>query len=278
VDNARIAALAWDAVKESDNVEELETFLQSYGSSFYAKLAQIRIDRLKSQQSGQVARSNQENGTSAPKANADSQAKPAETEVASLEQPEPDSSRTLEKKVDPRELALGIQKELARLDCNPGRPDGIWGNRSQKALDSFAKASKIRLASTSPAPELLDQLRDHKGAGCPKRVIAKTCPAGQRLSRKGNCFTPKAQTASVPSRTTTRSIAQPQQEEVFIQDGREIVIQQPQNQRVIIQQQEPVFIPQQQPVIVQQPQPVMQPPSLGQRIIGGALSCIVSGC
>jgi uncharacterized caspase-like protein len=46
VDNARIAALAWDAVKESDNVEELETFLQSYVSSFFSKLAQIRFDRL----------------------------------------------------------------------------------------------------------------------------------------------------------------------------------------------------------------------------------------
>lgn len=284
VENARIAALAWDAVKDSDSVEELESFLQSYGSSFYAKLAKIRIDRLKSGQPKQEVASGQENATPEQKETTEAQAteaqaKAGETEVASLEQPKPDESRTLEKKVDPRELALGIQKELARLDCNPGRPDGIWGKRSQRALDSFAKASKIRLAATSPAPELLDQLRDHNGAGCPKRVIAKTCPAGQRLSRKGNCFTPRTQTASTPPRTTTRSISQPPQEEVFIQDGRQIVIQEPQNQQVIIHQQEPVFVPQQQPVIVQQPQPVMQPrPSLGQRIIGGALSCIVSGC
>ena len=149
VDNARIAAIAWDSVKDSNSIEELETYMQVYGSSFYGKLAQIRIDRLKSQQD------QPETTTAAAPANepateqAEAPVEQQETQVASLEQPEPEKSRALETNIDPRELARGIQNELARLNCNPGRPDGIWGRRSQAALNKFVKASKVELASAS---------------------------------------------------------------------------------------------------------------------------------
>lgn len=278
VDNARIAAIAWDSVKDSENVDELETFMQVYGSSFYGKLAQIRIDRLKSaQKQTDVAAvpntpsTTEQNGTPA-----DQQ----ETQVASLEQPDAEKSRKLETNIDPRELARGIQSELARLNCNPGRPDGIWGRRSQNALDSFVRASKVELASASPAPELLDQLQGYDGSGCPK-AVRKTCPAGQRLSRKGNCYTPKTKTVSAPSQTTTRSINQPQvqqaqpRQDVFIQNGQQVIIQQPQQPpqgQVIVQQPQ-----QQQPVIVQQPQPV-QRPSILRSVIGGAVVCLLGRC
>ncbi|MGI9402822.1 MAG: caspase family protein, partial [Rhizobiaceae bacterium] len=281
VDNARIAAIAWDSVKDSNSVEELETFMQVYGSSFYGKLAQIRIDRLKSTQG-------QNETAAAPGAQPaigqdGAPVSQGETQVASLEQPDAEKSRKLETNLDPRELAKGIQSELARLNCNPGRPDGIWGRRSQSALDKFVKASKVELASASPAPELLDQLQNYDGTGCPKAVVRKkTCPAGQRLSRKGNCYTPKTKTASAPAQTQTRSISQQQaqpQQEVFIQNGQQVIIQQPQQVpqgQVIVQQ------PQQQPVIVQQPQPVQQRPSIIRNVIrgvvGGVTGCLLGAC
>lgn len=258
--------------------------MQVYGSSFYGKLAQIRIDRLKAaqEQTDVAATSNTQPATGQDVAPVDQQ----ETQVASLEKPDPEKSRKLETNIDPRELALGIQSELARLNCNPGRPDGIWGRRSQSALDKFAKASKIELASASPAPELLDQLQGYDGTGCPKAVVTrKTCAAGQRLSRKGNCYTPKTKTATAPSQTATRSIAQPQvqqvqpRQDVFIQNGQQVIIQQPQQQPqpVIVQQ------PQQQPVIVQQPQPQpVQRPSIIRNVIngiaGGVAVCLLGAC
>jgi uncharacterized caspase-like protein len=277
VEQARVAALAWESVKDSDNVEALEYFLASYGDTFYAGLAQMRIQELKAKQGTATAEvqkpADPATGPSG-SASADptaavvtAEAKPeAETQVASLEAPQ-EQTRSAEPIADPRELALGIQKELSRLGCPVGKPDGVWGARSQRALETLAGSAKLQLASVTPAPELLDQLRQHQGPGCPVtcsarevfkngQCIAKVCPAGQLLSRKGNCFTPKVREATVERQRTIR--------------------QQPvdQGQVVIQRQQEPVIVQQQPPVVVQQP----RGPSGLEIGVGIGLACIVVGC
>ena len=288
VDMARIAALAYDAVKESTSVAELEAFMTVYGDTFYGKLAKIRIDRLKADE--EKAKASQTASTEPAKTEdkaaeeklAEVKEQPAaeapkETQVASLEQPEAkDSSRHIETKpeMDPKEMKLGIQKELDRLGCNPGRPDGLWGNRSQRALDSFARSSKVKLASSDPSVDLLQQLKGYDGNGCPApkpapvkvKAEPKTCAPGQKLSRKGNCYTPKSQ-AAVQQQQPTRTVRTQQREQVFIEEQ-----PQPRQQVIIQQQPEPVFSEPAQP----------QRPSLGQRILGGAIVggtvCILTGC
>lgn len=266
VNAAQIEALAWETVKDTKNAAELEAFIAEYGNSFYGKLARLRLRALK-----------EETAKPAP-AQTDTAATPTEpsgtTEVASLEQPKATETRKIEVQVDPRQVALGIQQELQRLSCNPGRPDGLWGRRSQGALDQFARAAKVRLVSTEPTPELLDQLRDYDGNGCP---VARTCPAGQRMSSKGNCFTPQREARTEP--------AQPQQQSRSTRRQQQVIVEQPQpveQQQVIIQQQPQQVIVQQPPqqVIVQQPQPRQVNP-LGQ-FIGGAITlgvtCRLMGC
>ena len=289
VDMARIAALAYDAVKESTSIAELEAFMTVYGDTFYGKLAKIRIDRLRADQekAEQVETAKAEPAKAEEKPAGENVASaeqepaaetPKETQVASLEQPAAkDGSRHIEAKpeMDPREMKLGIQKELDRLGCNPGRPDGLWGRRSQGALDSFARSAKIRLASSDPSEDLLNQLKDYKGAGCPApkrapvkvKAEPKTCAPGQKLSRKGNCYTPKSQASVQQPQTRTVRTQQPRQQE-------QVIIEEPQpRQRVVIQEQ-------QQPVFSEPAQP--QRPSLGQRLLGGAIVggtvCILTGC
>lgn len=284
VDNARIAALAWDSVKESKSVTELEAYKSLYGSTFYGTLADIRIKNLKAEQEKSAPAATAEK---APEAGNDAPAK--EIEVASLQQEkDTEESRKLEPARDPREVARDIQSALAAFNCNPGRPDGIWGRRSQRALDAFVRASGVKLASVNPDEAMLRQLQDHDGAACPKPAVVKqkTCPAGQRLSRKGNCFTPRQQ-ANVqpqPQPQQTRAInrqPQPQpQQQVIIQQQpqpqpqphQQVIIQQPQpHQQVIVQ-------PQPQPHVVQQPRQPGLLPAIGGAIGGAILGCIVGAC
>ena len=270
VDNARIQSLAWDAVKDSESIAELETFISLYGDGFYGKLAKIRLERLKAQnQPKQETKPDEEHQV----ANVETEEDPVE-ETREVEAPKVE--------MDPRELALGLQKELARLNCNPGRPDGIWGRRSQGALDSFAKNANVKLVASSPDEGLLEQLQGYDGKGCPNVVVKKkTAPPPQRQ-------------ATAPAQVQTRSAA-PQQQQVIQRQPQVIQQQQPQviqqQPQVIQQQQQPQVIVQQpqhqggvivqQPGFHPQPQPVQRPNPIGQAIGGaivGGIACIVTGC
>jgi len=153
-----------------------------------------------------------------------------DTKLASLEQADAkQATRKIEPQLDPRQIVLGIQQELSRLSCNPGQPDGIWGRRSQGALDNFRRSARVQLASASPDADLLNQLKDYDGKGCP---VARSCPSGQRMSSRGVCYTPRQQARGMAPTQQPRS--------------RQVIVQQPPQQQVIVQQ------PPQQ-VIVQQP-------------------------
>jgi len=281
----QIEALAWETVKDSTNVEELETFLTEYGSGFYGKLARLRLRTLKESQATETkaVAAQTEAVKEEPKAVAETPVKaeePAKQEqVASLEQPKAEGTRKIEApQADPREVALGIQKELVRLSCNPGKPDGIWGKRSQGALDTLRRAAKLELASLEPTSDLLQQLKDHSGTGCPA-VVVKTCPAGQKLGRKGQCFTPRVE-ASAPaqqqqSRSTRRQQAAAPQEQ-FQQEDQQFQ-QDPSFGQPVFQQQ-PVIVQQhQQPVFQPQPQPHDNGLGIG-LTIGGNIACRLIGC
>jgi hypothetical protein len=103
--------------------------------------------------------------------------------------------------LDPIELAFNIQTELNRLGCPAGAPDGVWGKRSREALARFVRQTNAGLA-TEPSSAVLAALQAATGRICPlscsareiaqgDRCVTKTCPAGQKLSSKGACYTPK---------------------------------------------------------------------------------------
>lgn len=107
--------------------------------------------------------------------------------------------------LSPREISFEIQSELNRIGCSAGKPDGLWGKRSAAAARNYLKFGNARLASLDPTSELLNILRQENGTVCPVtcsaredlqngQCVVKTCGSGQRLSSKGQCYTPKANT------------------------------------------------------------------------------------
>ena len=103
-----------------------------------------------------------------------------------------------------RELARRTQAALNRLGCNAGTEDGLWGRNSRSALERLAEhAPSLTLASLDPSTELLAAIDVLEGRICPLvcnatedlidgACVTKTCPTGQRLSSRGQCYTPQA--------------------------------------------------------------------------------------
>lgn len=119
---------------------------------------------------------------------------------------------------DEAEIARLIQTELNRVGCEAGEVDGVWGKASEAALGRFARYADLELASLSPTDDLLETIRKRAGRVCPLscsvteeieegRCVTKTCPAGQRLSSRGQCYVEKARAPSTAARAQQRSKA-----------------------------------------------------------------------
>lgn len=101
----------------------------------------------------------------------------AQPEPAPQEQ-EKDASTQQEADGQSPELALDIQKELARLGCDPGRPDGIWGLRTSTAMSNLNKESNQQLSTSRAEQDTLDALRAMSGPVCKAPVqVVKPTPA-----------------------------------------------------------------------------------------------------
>lgn len=141
--------------------------------------------------------------------------KKQEIEVAALSQETekkpalmPDEKRddalqvTIEPAPTQEELARAQQKELDRLGCEPGTPDGKWGRRTRSAMETFNRETKLSFETTAATMAALDAMKMRNGRICPlvcsplenkvgDQCVAKTCPSGQDLNSSGICFTPK---------------------------------------------------------------------------------------
>lgn len=179
---------AWLAVQSSTDQAELRRYIAQYPGSPFIDLAVTRLESLTRQKLAALP----------PQQSAPDQASEASSTPQVL---------------DSKELALAVQQQLARLGCNPGRPDGSWGARSRAALQRFAKHGKVRLAGLNPSQETLDQLQQRKGRVCPiicgrrevlkrGRCVAKTCGRGEELNRSGRCVKRKQERAK---NSTTRN-------------------------------------------------------------------------
>ena len=165
---------------------------------------------------------------------ADSRSKPPDVGVAVAEAPDVAADESVQvAAVDPagtvtaaeppapvlseRELARSMQRELNRLGCEAGVEDGVWGRKSRKALEQLAEHKPtIEIAVLEPNEALLRQIRQLEGRICPVvcatteeliggSCVRKTCPGGQRLSSKGECFTPRASTSSTNRKKSSGS-------------------------------------------------------------------------
>lgn len=172
---AELELAFWNSIKDSAKVEELESYLKQFPNGTFARLARLRAAELRQGVQGKVAKL----------------------------QAEPSAAPTgKEPELRGRELARSIQKELQRVGCSAGRPDGAWGRRSRGALRSFSRHANVELSSLDPSPSTLQLLRDHKARACPLicsrrhvakggRCVLKACPKNHSLSRNGRCVANK---------------------------------------------------------------------------------------
>ncbi|MDH3740989.1 MAG: caspase family protein [Hyphomicrobiales bacterium] len=181
----------WQAVRTSTEPAAFQAYLIKYPNGTFADLASAKLEAAKRQQ--MVALQPQ-----------------AQTELEAGQSNEPKPIDALNQK----DLKRKIQLQLARLGCNPGRPDGVWGRNSRRALQDFARHSNTRLGSLDPTQQLHDELTNRKSRICPlscgPRQVAKggscvlkSCNTGEILTPRGKCVTKVKQHA--PRKITTNS-------------------------------------------------------------------------
>lgn len=197
----QIELLYWNEVRDSKDIAALQSYVTQYPTGSFTPLAKIRISGLR-------------------KAKRRAQAE-AKQRVASLTNPAADPSRDENRAIVPvpvpvtetepapgpaaiggRELVIGVQRQLQRLGCGPGRPDGAWGPRSRRALQRYARQRRVRLSSLDPSPELLNEMNEINGRVC----VARTEPT--KIEKKTRERTRKRE------RTRNRKVRAPRRERV----------------------------------------------------------------
>ncbi len=156
------AAMAWEAVAKSTSADELRLFALTYPNTFHAKLARMKIANIEAKTADQSPPEQKV-------ASLDTGASASGVSASEVSGPEAWSARARELRAEfsPREITVKVQSALDRLNCRPGRPDGVWGSRSRNALNLLRSSTELDPVTFDPEPELLAQLQDYKGAGCP---------------------------------------------------------------------------------------------------------------
>jgi hypothetical protein len=164
----------WNAVKDSKAPAVLEAYIERYPNGTFAGLARVLVQQLKDQQAAK-----------APDGPAKVAVLPPSSEPKA---PEPQVT-------DPPALARAIQTELKRVGCDPGRVDGVWGDKAKDALSQFARHAKLTVPAGEPTAAALEAVSIQKGRVCPLvcdsgetevdgRCIAKAVPERKSVREK----------------------------------------------------------------------------------------------
>ena len=119
----------WASVKDSENPDELQAYLDTYPKGTYAFLGRARLDRLAGSQR---------------KSDVQAAGAPEERERAVSAEPPARAPETIEGALDlTREERRRIQQGLASLGFNPGPADGLFGRDTRKALEKWQSSQKM---------------------------------------------------------------------------------------------------------------------------------------
>lgn len=222
----------WETVNGLNSIDGIKAFLQQYPDGNYAALAKFTLERLQAEKNGAKKAGDTQEAKLETKPSAETTPKAEEQKTEDKAPVEPvaeaDSEKPEDKPIETaslepdepvkptRELIRSVQAELNRLGCDAGSPDGIWGRNSRSALTNFAKHAELDLASLEPDADILGKLEDKTDRVCPLvcsarqeeqdgQCVTKSCPAGQQLSSKGNCFTPSTAQRTTPRRSKPRT-------------------------------------------------------------------------
>ena len=100
--------------------------------------------------------------------------------------------------MDPADIARLLQAHLKRVGCNPGTSDGVWDEKSQKALGLFNQNAHTQLDVRVASIGTLDIVRSKIDRVCPlvcdsgdrienNQCVRVTCGDGFILDAQGTC-------------------------------------------------------------------------------------------
>jgi hypothetical protein len=150
----------WSTIKDSKSPAVLRTYLDRYPNGTFAGLARVMISQLETAAAAKGG--GDRAGASVPVA-----PKPPEKPAQTASLPPPPANLAAPSAPPSLELTRSLQKQLARVGCDPGEADGKWGEHGREALEEFARRTKIALATNEPTAAALDAVTAQKGRICP---------------------------------------------------------------------------------------------------------------
>ncbi len=208
----------WRSVSTSTDPKVVRTYLKSYPEGEFAALARAlaknlqQAEREKANTRASSTRSEIASGQKQRTALAGSQNKrDAEPVAASnavpqlqsrdqqaitsnveADQQTPLARDTLDGKTDEEtnsptspnlQLTMNLQKQLARVGCDPGEIDGVWGVRSQRSIAMYNKHAKSKLEGSNPSFDALDHVRRQKKRVCPLPIQQQSGTVNSKPAR-----------------------------------------------------------------------------------------------
>jgi uncharacterized caspase-like protein len=159
IDTVAVELAFWQAAKDADTRAAYEAYLAKYPKGNFAPLVRIKLEEIAQAEAAkaelEAARKKQ--------AEAEQQ---TEQKLAALQpQDQPAAEARLEA-LDAHTMTLVLQNELKRVGCDPGKIDGIWGQKGRAALRAFNKQTGSALATGQPTPEAITEIRNRKTGVC----------------------------------------------------------------------------------------------------------------
>ncbi|MFZ0398381.1 MAG: caspase family protein [Methyloceanibacter sp.] len=244
------ALAAWSSVKDSDNVDVLETFIGSYPLSFYAELARVHLKELKNRQLADLvvppARKvlppppdpvlevwNATKNTDSVSVLEGFVGKYPESFYAEIAKAKIEDLKRKQLETAQQGMVQEIQRALKDIDCYGGAIDGTWSGGSREALGRFRRLAKLNPAPEDPSQATLDSLKAWKGDHCSAEKVAAPLPPKAAAPRKDKATpvvhprslgkaakTPPARVAKKPQQNNNVSYDSPEKQQAAKKAGR----------------------------------------------------------
>ncbi len=212
--NSAAEAVYWQSIQNSNDPRFFEAYLAQFPNGAFATLAKLKIDVLggkkqtetaaltaKAEKVETVEKVEKTDPVVEKAAEVTEKAAAKEEErgieIASLDTKKQDV-RSDKPEVVSTETVLEIQRELDRIGCDVGRPDGKWGNRSRGALEQAGKFANLQFASLEPTNDLLGTLKKLEDRVCPLVCGSGFIEAGGKCEQVAQ---PAAKSAPAKSKT-----------------------------------------------------------------------------
>lgn len=169
----QVEATFWNSIKDSSDARFFQAYLEEYPEGVFSGLAKLKIAMLEGQRAPKQPESDEKTATEQGAGPAAVENGDRNLEIANLSQEKPATADEAEPEEMTRDQIETLQVELNRVGCSVGRADGIWGRRSQSALEEFVRRAKVEVASVEPTSDFIEQLKSFDEDICPPPPVRK---------------------------------------------------------------------------------------------------------